>query len=94
MIAINYRTTAKKLGKILDVNCHPEMADILQVNLTRANFEVISARNGAEGLRKASSEQPDVIAEFCNPIYVGLLAALWAENLPTFKDPRVDATTA
>ena len=33
----------------------------MQINLVQANLEVISAKNGAEGLRKASSEKPDVI---------------------------------
>ncbi len=61
MTAINHRISALKLGKILDVNHDPELAGILETNFAQANLEVISATNGAEGLRKASSEQPDVI---------------------------------
>ena len=39
----------------------PEVTHILEVNLTYANLEVITARNGVEALIKASTETPDII---------------------------------
>ncbi|MFQ5798783.1 MAG: response regulator, partial [Bacteroidota bacterium] len=43
------------------VDSDPEVVHILEVNLAHADLEVISARNGAEALLKASTERPDVI---------------------------------
>lgn len=54
-------TTTQKAGKVLTVNSDHEVTHILEVNLTHANLEVISAQSGAEGLRKACTEKPDII---------------------------------
>ena len=43
------------------VDDDPEIVQILEVNFSHANFEVISARNGAQVLKKASKEKPDII---------------------------------
>jgi diguanylate cyclase (GGDEF)-like protein len=53
--------TTSKAGKVLAVNCDPEIIRILEVNLTHANLEVISAENGAVALLKAYTEKPDII---------------------------------
>jgi diguanylate cyclase (GGDEF)-like protein len=47
--------------KVLVVDDDPEVIQILGVNLAHANFDVISARNGAEALAMAVKEGPDLI---------------------------------
>jgi diguanylate cyclase (GGDEF)-like protein len=47
--------------KVLVVDDDPEVIQILGVNLAHANFDVISARNGAEALAMATKERPDLI---------------------------------
>jgi diguanylate cyclase (GGDEF)-like protein len=61
MTATTDKVLTQAARTILAVDNDPEMANILEVNLTHANFEVISARNGAEALIKASTERPDII---------------------------------
>jgi response regulator RpfG family c-di-GMP phosphodiesterase len=43
------------------VDDDPEVVQILTVNLSHANMEVVSACNGSEALAKAASERPDMI---------------------------------
>jgi response regulator RpfG family c-di-GMP phosphodiesterase len=47
--------------RVLVVDDDPEVIQILGVNLAHANFDVISARNGAEALAMAAKERPDLI---------------------------------
>jgi diguanylate cyclase (GGDEF)-like protein len=47
--------------KVLVVDDDPEVIQILGVNLAHANFDVISARNGAEALAMAAKESPNLI---------------------------------
>ncbi len=55
------RITTPKIGKVLTINRDLEITRILEVNLAHANLEVISADSGADALRKAHTEKPDVI---------------------------------
>ena len=55
------QVSKKKGRRVMVVDADPEVVQILEVNLTHANIEVISARNGAQALRKASKEGPDII---------------------------------
>jgi diguanylate cyclase (GGDEF)-like protein len=43
------------------VDNDPEVIQILEVNLTHANLEVISARNGTQVLKRASIDRPEII---------------------------------
>jgi diguanylate cyclase (GGDEF)-like protein len=51
----------QQAGRVLVVNSDPEMARILEVNLTHANLEVVSATNGAQALQKIPQDKPDII---------------------------------
>ncbi len=48
-------------ARILVVDDEPPIVDMLSYNLKRANYEVITARDGEEALVKARQEQPDLI---------------------------------
>ena len=48
-------------ARILVVDDEPPIVDMLSYNLERANYEVITARDGEEALVKARQEQPDLI---------------------------------
>jgi len=47
--------------KILVVDDEPEVVEILESRVKSGGYEVITASDGAEGLRKAYEEKPDLI---------------------------------
>ncbi len=47
--------------KVLIVDDEPEFLDLVEFNLARQGFEVLTAQNGMNGLRRARSDLPDVI---------------------------------
>lgn len=54
-------TTTQKAGKVLVINADPEITQILEVNLTHANLEVVSAQSGSEALNKIQTDIADII---------------------------------
>jgi CheY-like chemotaxis protein len=49
------------MKKALIVEDHPDMVEMLTLQLKRLGFSVISASNGKEGVKKAVKEKPDLI---------------------------------
>jgi two-component system, OmpR family, alkaline phosphatase synthesis response regulator PhoP len=47
--------------KVLVVDDEPSIVTLLQYNLEQAGFEVITANDGEEGMKKAVREQPDLM---------------------------------
>jgi len=47
--------------KILIIEDEAELVKLIELRLKASNFEVISALDGEEGLKKAQSENPDLI---------------------------------
>ena len=47
--------------KILVVDDDPDIFEIVETNLVGAGYSVVRADDGAEGLRKVRSEQPDLV---------------------------------
>lgn len=47
--------------KILACDDERHIVRLIQVNLERAGYQVVTAFDGAEGLKKAETEKPDVI---------------------------------
>lgn len=47
--------------KILVVDDEPDILEILSYNLAKEGYEVVTATNGTEGLRKAKEETPQLI---------------------------------
>jgi len=48
-------------AKILVVDDEPPIVDVISYNLQKANYEVVTARDGEEALTQARKEQPDLI---------------------------------
>ncbi|HUT75817.1 MAG TPA: response regulator [Armatimonadota bacterium] len=51
----------RKGSKILVAEAERHIARLIQVNLERAGYRVVTAPDGKEALMKAESEQPDLI---------------------------------
>jgi two-component system alkaline phosphatase synthesis response regulator PhoP/two-component system response regulator VicR len=49
------------MKKILAVDDQPQIVRLIQVNLQKAGFQVITAFDGEEGLQKVREEKPDLI---------------------------------
>ena len=49
------------MPKVLVVDDDPVIVRLLEVNFEMEGFEVVSAVDGADGVEKARSEQPDVV---------------------------------
>jgi DNA-binding response OmpR family regulator len=47
--------------RILIVEDHPDIVEIVRYNLEREGYRVSWARNGEEGIEKASAEKPDLV---------------------------------
>ena len=50
---------AKK--KILVVDDETDLLDLIEYNLTKENFEVVTATDGLKGIKKAKVEKPDLV---------------------------------
>jgi len=51
----------EKKAKILVVDDEPDVVEMLRTALESASYEVISAYNGNEAIKKAKEERPDLI---------------------------------
>ena len=49
------------MTKILVVEDDQNLRDILEYNLTREGYAVLAAQDGAEGIRLAYDEKPDLV---------------------------------
>jgi diguanylate cyclase (GGDEF)-like protein len=60
-----------KQQKILIIDDAPDILDVLELTLSD-RFDVVSAANGAEGLRQAKAHQPDIIiTDYMMPVMNG-----------------------
>jgi CheY-like chemotaxis protein len=74
--------------KILIVDDDSRLLEALHATLTFADFEVVTGRDGEEGLALCRSEHPDlVVSDYLMPMLDGL--ALWAEIQ---ADPETSGT--
>ena len=48
-------------AKVLIVDDEPEFLDLMEFNLARQGFDVITASNGMNGLHRARADLPDII---------------------------------
>ena len=61
------------MNKILLVDDEPDILEFLSYNFRKKNFLVITAKDGKEGIEKATSELPDIIiSDIMMPVMDGI----------------------
>jgi CheY-like chemotaxis protein len=83
------------MKRILVVEDHPDMRQLLSLELELMGFEPITARGGKEAIETAISEKPDlVLLDICMPGMDGREAARLLRAMPATKDVLIIAETA
>jgi two-component system, cell cycle response regulator DivK len=83
------------MKKILVVEDNPANRELLTEMLSAWGYEVVQAVDGADGLAKVESEQPDlVLLDIQMPVLDGYAVVMKLRNNPRFKSLHVIALTA
>ena len=81
--------------KILLVDDEPDILEIVGYNLSTEGYQVITANNGLEGVRKAEKERPQlIILDVMMPEMDGIEACEKIRQLPELKDVVLTFLTA
>ena len=81
--------------KILLVDDEPDILEIVGYNLSTEGYQVITANNGLEGVRKAEKERPQlIILDVMMPEMDGIEACEKIRQLPELKDVVITFLTA
>jgi len=81
--------------KILAVDDERHIVRLIQVNLERAGYKVITAYDGREALKKIEEERPDlVVLDVMMPNMNGLETLKQIRSTPTMRDLPVIMLTA
>lgn len=84
-----------KPAKILLVDDEPDILEILEHNLSREGYEVSTASNGEEGLKKAKEMRPDlIILDIMMPVMDGVEVCRQLRAQPAFKNTIITFLTA
>jgi CheY-like chemotaxis protein len=82
-------------ARILVVDDEPDCVSIIQCRLEWCHYEVITASNGAEGLKIAEKEKPDIVLLDTNmPVMDGHEMLVRMRKHPILKDTPVIMVTA
>lgn len=81
--------------KILLVDDEPDILEIVGYNLSNEGYQVITAENGADGVKKAKKEKPHlIILDVMMPKMDGIEACEQIRSIPELKDVIVTFLTA
>ncbi|QDO93520.1 response regulator transcription factor [Formosa sediminum] len=81
--------------KILLVDDEPDILEIVGYNLSSEGYEVITAENGAEAVKKAKKERPQlIIMDVMMPEMDGIEACEQIRNIPELKETIITFLTA
>lgn len=84
-----------KSHKILIADDEPDILEIIRYNLQREGYEVITARDGDEALRKASQHKPAlIILDIMMPKKTGVEVCSILRAQPAYKDTLIIFLTA
>jgi two-component system alkaline phosphatase synthesis response regulator PhoP len=85
----------KKDITILLVDDEPDILEIVSYNLNAEGYHVITAKNGAEGVKKAKQEHPQlIILDVMMPEMDGIEACEQIRKLPELKNVIITFLTA
>jgi len=80
----------KKDIKILLVDDEPDILEIVGYNLSNEGYQVITAENGLEGVKKAKKERPHlIILDVMMPEMDGIEACEIIRKNPDLKDTLI-----
>jgi CheY-like chemotaxis protein len=83
------------MKKILIVEDHPDMRELLRAQIDLMGFSAITAKNGKEGIKTATAEKPDLIMmDFMMPEMDGCEATRILRATSEIKEIPVIAVTA
>ena len=81
--------------KILIADDEPDILEILQYNLNKEGYEVITAKDGEEALTKAKNNKPDlIILDIMMPKKTGTEVCEILRSQPAFKNTLIIFLTA
>jgi two-component system alkaline phosphatase synthesis response regulator PhoP len=81
--------------KILLVDDEPDILEIVGYNLSSEGYKIITAKNGAEGVKKAKKEQPQlIILDVMMPEMDGIEACERIRKVPELSDTIITFLTA
>ena len=81
--------------KILLVDDEPDILEIVGYNLSSEGYKIITAKNGAEGVKKAKKEKPQlIILDVMMPEMDGIEACENIRKIPELKDTIITFLTA
>ena len=81
--------------KILLVDDEPDILEIVGYNLSSAGYQVITANNGAEAVKKAKKQKPQlIILDVMMPEMDGIEACEHIRNIPELNDTIITFLTA
>lgn len=82
-------------AKILLVDDEPDILEILKYNLVKEGYEVATANNGEEGLRRAEEFSPDlIILDIMMPVMDGVEVCRQLRAKPEFNNTIITFLTA
>ena len=82
-------------GKILIADDEPDIVEIIQYNLTKEGYEIVTANDGDDAIEKAKLSQPDlIILDIMMPRKNGVEVCEILRAQPAFKDTLIVFLTA